>query len=115
MKRAFSGSVLVVEDSPMRIEWFRERVPHAMIASTPFQAVNALTDEPDTVFLDFDLGAANSLGVAQLLADAPPKLCVIHSANEEGAAELKSLLPTALVLPFASFTIEGDEIFWKTF
>lgn len=115
MKRAFSGSVLVVEDSPTRIEWFRERVPHAMIASTPSQAVNALTSETDTVFLDFDLGAANSLGVAQLLADAPPKLCVIHSANEKGAAELKSLLPAALVLPFASFTIEGDEIFWKMF
>jgi hypothetical protein len=40
---------------------------------------------------------------------------VIHSANENGAAELKSLLPAALVLPFASFTIEGDEIFWKKF
>jgi DNA-binding LytR/AlgR family response regulator len=115
MKRAFSGSVLVVEDSPTRIDWFRERVPHAVIASTPLQAVEALTYEPETVFLDFDLGAANSLGVAQLLADAPPKLCVIHSANEKGAAALKSLLPAALVLPFASFTIEGDEIFWKTF
>jgi CheY-like chemotaxis protein len=107
MKRAISGSVLVVEDSPTRIDWFRERLPHATIATTPLEAVEALRYVPDVVFLDFDLGAGNSLGVASLLADAPPNLCVIHSANEEGAAELKSLLPAALVLPFASFTIEG--------
>jgi hypothetical protein len=36
-----------------------------------------------------------------------------RSANDD-AAEFKSLLPAALVLPLASFTIEGDEIFWKT-
>jgi len=105
----------VVEDSPARIEWFREHVPQAMIATNPVDAVNALAHKPDVVFLDFDLGAANSLGVAQLLADIGPSLCVIHSANKKGAAELKSLLPAALVLPFASFTIEGDEIFWKKF
>jgi hypothetical protein len=86
-----------------------------MIATNPVDGVNALTCEPDTVFLDFDLGTTNSLGVAQLLVDAPPKLCVIHSANENGAAELKSLLPAALVLPFALFAIEGNEIFWKKF
>ncbi len=101
-----------MEDSPARIEWFREHVPHAIIATNPVDAVSALAHAPNTVFLDFDLGAANSLGVAQLLADAPPKLCVIHSANEKGAAALKSLLPSALVLTFASFSIEASEIIW---
>jgi hypothetical protein len=48
------------------------------------------------------------------MADAPPKLCVIHSANDNGAAALKSPLPAALLRPLASFTIEGDEIFWNT-
>jgi hypothetical protein len=42
-----------------------------------------------------------------LVADKPPKLCVIHSANDKRGAELRSLLPAALVLPFASFAIEG--------
>ncbi len=113
MRRALLGPVLVVEDSPVRIEWFREHVPHAMIATNPVEAVKGLAYGPPTVFLDFDLGAVNSLGVAQLLADAPPKLCVIHSANEKGAAALKSLLPSALVLPFASFSIEKSEITWS--
>jgi len=107
----FFGSVLVVEDSPVRIEWFREHVPHALFVSTPAEAIAAITaGHPDTVFLDFDLGTVTSLGDALLLADAPPKLCVIHSANEKGAAELKSLLPAALVLPFASFTIEHGAV-----
>ena len=47
------------------------------------------------------------------VTDTLPKLCVIHSANEKGAAELKSLLPAALVLPFASFSIEKSEITWR--
>jgi hypothetical protein len=89
----------VVEDSPARIDWFRQRLPHAMIATNPVDAVNALTCEPDTVFLDFDLGTANSLGVAQLLADAPPKLCVIHSANENGAAELPVVFRGGIRMP----------------
>lgn len=114
MRRTFSGSVLVVEDSPARLEWFRARLPQARIATNPVEAVNALTYQPDVVFLDFDLGLANSLGVAHLLADTPPSLCIIHSANEQGAAKLKDILPAALVLPFASFSIEGDEILWKT-
>jgi CheY-like chemotaxis protein len=68
----FFGSVLVVEDSPTRIEWFRAHVPHAVFASTPAAAIAAITtSNPDTVFLDFDLGAVTSLGVALLLADAP--------------------------------------------
>jgi hypothetical protein len=33
---------------------------------------------------------------------------------EEAAAERKSPLPATLVLPFASFNIEGNEIRWKT-
>jgi hypothetical protein len=48
------------------------------------------------------------------VADAPPKLCVIHSAKDNGGVELKSQLPTALVRSFASFMIEVYEIFWKT-
>lgn len=100
----------MVEDSETRIEWFRRHVPQAHIVTNPTNAVAAVSRKPDVVFLDFDLGRANSLGVAHLLADDPPALCVIHSANEKGAAMLKSILPAALVMPFASFIIEGQEI-----
>lgn len=113
MRRQFNGAILVVEDSPVRIEWFRQRLPNACIVTDPVSAVSALATRPDVVFLDFDLGAATSLGVAYLLADDPPPLCVIHSANEEGAALLKGILPDALVLPFASFSIETNEIVWR--
>jgi DNA-binding LytR/AlgR family response regulator len=104
-------STLLVEDSPSRIEWFRERLPNLAIATEPGAAVRLITAmEFRTVFLDFDLGSANSLGVAHLLADAPPDLCVIHSANERGAKLLKEVLPDALVLPFASFEIENGSL-----
>jgi DNA-binding LytR/AlgR family response regulator len=106
------GTVLVVEDSETRISWFKERLPSALIASKPVDAVRALASgTPDTVFLDFDLGPGiNSLGVASMLADAPPRLCIIHSANEDGARELAKLLPGALILPYASFEIAGNAI-----
>jgi DNA-binding LytR/AlgR family response regulator len=113
MRQRIIGSVLIVEDSPVRIDWFRERLPHAEIVTNPVTAVAALSRRPESVFLDFDLGAANSLGVAQMLADDPPLLCVIHSANEQGAGLLKAILPGALVLPFASFSMEANEIVWK--
>lgn len=105
-------TVLVVEDSETRIGWFKDRLPSALIASNPVDAVRALTSgTPDTVFLDFDLGPGlNSLGVASMLADAPARLCIIHSANEDGARELAKLLPGALILPYASFEIAGNSI-----
>lgn len=119
MKERLTGSILVVEDSETRIVWFRENLPHARVVLNPADAIAAIRqDRPETVFLDFDLGLDNSLGVAQLLAEEPPTLCVIHSANEAGAALLSSILPAAIVLPYASFKIRRDatdvpEIVWS--
>ncbi|MGH9452356.1 MAG: hypothetical protein ACRD2O_00120 [Terriglobia bacterium] len=110
MNPAISGSVLVVEDSTVRIEWFRKHLPNARYAKTPIEAMQALSWTPDVVFLDFDLGRANSIGIAAFLADNPPALCIIHSANEKGVAVLKGMLPGAWIIPFATFSIERNEI-----
>ncbi len=109
---SITGRVLVIEDAEARIVWFRERLPSATIVSTAVDAVRAAADGPwDVVFLDFDLGPGiNSLGAATVLSDAPPRVCVIHSANETGAAEIAKLFPSAWILPFASFDIRDNAI-----
>lgn len=109
--------VLVVEDSPARTAWFRERMPRAVFVSTVEDALEILeTSTFRAVFLDHDLNFRDAafpeqIGSGQRIANyLAGKGCeaviVIHSVNELGARRMKALLHHAHVAPFGTFEIE---------
>jgi Cyclic-phosphate processing Receiver domain len=111
------GPVFILEDDLQRLAWFRQRIPHAVVAKTSDHALEILKNHRfDTVFLDHDLSEidaynpnrlhGNGKEVARFLAWSKfPGRVIIHSVNELGAAVMKSYLKTATVLPFGSFEI----------
>jgi CheY-like chemotaxis protein len=113
-----TAKVLVLEDSPERIKWFRQRISLAVFASNAEQAL-ALLDEQtfDMCFLDHDLNFSDvafpdarpgsGQRVAYRLAQTRfSGIVVIHSVNETGARAMKNLLGRAYVLPFGTFELE---------
>jgi CheY-like chemotaxis protein len=100
--------VLVVENSPERIAWFRQRFSKASLtvatrAAAAQQALSKTTFHE--VWLDFDLdGMGNGADVAFVIARLPkrrrPARVVVHSANLAGA------LSSSLTLKAAKFTVE---------
>jgi hypothetical protein len=118
-----AARVLVLDDDPKRLEWFRGSVG-AATGHTPTccTTVDGLiheleSGEFDVVFLDHDLcwlDAAyserkhgNGKEAARYLAWMGFKgMVVIHSVNEDGAQAMKSYLPQARVAPFGTFELE---------
>ncbi len=93
------GSVLVVEDSPKRIQAMREAgiIPaDAHCAPTADQAIAAVRRKPwSGVYLDYDLvGDGNGGDVARAIAQADwrPDLVHIHSTNTSGGLEMRDIL-----------------------
>ena len=106
--------VLVVEDNEFRCNWFLERIPGCMIATSPADALSILNtfeveDLPakfDIVFLDHDCAATNFVDptdpdflrksfwtVAQYLRDIDfGGTVIIHSGNPVGANRMRALL-----------------------
>jgi CheY-like chemotaxis protein len=117
-------SVLVVEDNPIRHDWFRMKLPYCEISETTKDAIAALTyfDKFDVIFLDHDTvhrfvdpSEPDFLDltfwkVAQYLHRTEYKAqIIIHSGNPVGAGRMAALLgPEAKVtiLPYGTFDIE---------
>jgi CheY-like chemotaxis protein len=109
--------VLVLEDAPERIVWFKERVPDAVYVATAHDAIQALTQHNfRVVFLDHDLhwmhAADNAIvkGTGKEVAMHLKKMSfkgivVIHSKNEDGARVMLKILPRAKVARFGEFEI----------
>ncbi len=114
--------VLVLEDAPERIVWFRERVPDAVYVATAADAIQALTQQDfRVVFLDHDLhwmhAADNAIvkGTGKEVAMHLKKtgfkgIVVIHSKNEDGARVMLKILPRAKVARFGEFEIRQGEV-----
>ena len=118
-------SVLVVEDNPIRHDWFRMKVPFCVISETVKDAISVLTyfDKFDVIFLDHDTVHhfvdpsdpkfldLTFWKVAQYLKRTEYKAhIIIHSGNPVGAGRMAALLgPEAKVtlLPFGSFNIKA--------
>jgi hypothetical protein len=112
-----SATVFILEDSETRLHWFLQRLTGARHCSNVEDALElvALLDRESVAFLDHDLNWRDAAGhkpgsgvrVASFLArNGFRGLAIIHSVNEEGAAEMKRWLPTAEVYPFGTFEIE---------
>ena len=113
--------VLVLEDAPERIVWFKERVPDAVYVATAEDAIKVLTQQNfRVVFLDHDLhwmhAAVNAIvkstgkEVALYLRKTDFKgIVVIHSKNEDGARAMLKILPGAKVARFGEFEITAAQ------
>ena len=109
--------VLVVEDSPARTCWSRERMPQAVFVSNVEDALQVLDKTVfRVVFLDHDLNFRDAafpeqVGSGQRIARRLAQIgfdsvVVIHSVNEVGTNRMKALLRQAHVAPFGTFEIE---------
>jgi transketolase len=109
-------AVLVLEDTPERIAWFKERIPHAVYCMTADEAMEALSSQEfRVVFLDHDLHwmhADNAIfkGTGKEVATHLAKMkfegiVVIHSKNDTGVKSMLAILPSARVARFGEFDI----------
>ena len=109
--------VLVLEDTPERITWFKERLPQAVYVTTADAAIAALkTHEFRAVFLDHDLHwlhADNTIvkGTGKEVAlhlkkMGFPGVIVIHSKHDEAADVMQKILPHAKRARFDEFEIK---------
>jgi len=118
-------NVLVLEDNEERVKQFKLRFPTANTVYTDVadEAIKQLENyEWDVLFLDHDLGGLvhvsssddnTGAGVARWLdkhTDRIPNLVIIHSLNPPGQSYIKSLLPGALILPFAWNSLTEDQL-----
>src|SRR5438105_2506521 len=114
-----NATVFVLEDSATRLEWFDERLGRVNVrySSTVEDALEKLIDlDRDAfLFLDHDLNWMDAGGrkpgsgvrVSHFVSkNGFTGRIVIHSVNEQGAAEMKKWLPKAAVHPFGSFDVE---------
>jgi CheY-like chemotaxis protein len=114
MKKTFTirchDRVLVVEDNPERILWFREKLPRATLVRHPLLAIDALRARPfDVVMLDADLPCPQNLtgvDVAKCLVRSRFRgRVLIHSYNQRAVREMKRLLKDAMAYEFGDFEI----------
>lgn len=117
-----NSNVLVVDDNPVRLAWFRARLANVKLVETTTDAIEALKTETFGIaFLDHDLGpedyelyvkgqtrrVGNGQEIARWMLDNNriPDVVVIHSWNPDGANAMKDILPKAHVIPFGDFKI----------
>ena len=102
-------NILILENSPKRIAWFREHFAGEtlMITSSPDVAIELLTlTEFDRIYLDHDLldwhltcdatcDKTTGLAVAKFLAESkasPESIITIHSLHRAGAERMRQAL-----------------------
>lgn len=117
--------ILVLEDDTERVKQFKQRMlPNWFVdyVATASEAISLLSkQEYDWIFLDHDLGgmayvnsakADTGAEVARWLAANKTKATVIiHSFNEDGAAYMGKLLPSAKWMP--GIWTAGNEEFYE--
>jgi len=111
------SQVLVLEDSPMRIAWFKKRLPHVTIVSSikEFKAYFDLSPCCDYIFFDHDLGKGNGTGYDAVVfmkerfgGGNGSKAGLIHSWNQAGAKRMQEIL-NIVHIPFGDFEIEVEK------
>ncbi len=110
-------TTLVVDDSPERLEFFRERLSGCAVATSYDEALAALDRRRFvTVFLDFDLlgsrsGADIAYWMARQLCARRPRV-VVQSTNARGALSIEVTLRNAgfevEAQPFPPAVLVGD-------
>lgn len=109
--------VLVLEDTPERIAWFKERLPNAVYVTTAENAIDRIRRHTfNVVFLDHDLHwmhADNTIvkgtgkEVALYLKKVNfPGIIVIHSKHDEAVDVMHKILPHAKRARFETFELE---------
>jgi CheY-like chemotaxis protein len=102
--------VLVVEDNPERIVWFREKLLRATLVRHPLLAIDALRARPfDVVFIDADLPCPQNftgVDVAKFLVRSRFRgRVLLHSYNQRAVREMKRIVRDAVAWEFGDFEI----------
>ena len=91
--------ILVLEDSPWRVEVFKEYWPECVVVDTYKAAVKEMKSQVfDMIWLDHDIiGNKNGCDVAYWIAHAlpkskRPKQIYVHSWSRNGAAAIRQTL-----------------------
>ncbi len=105
--------VLLLEDSEMRIEWFKARIPTLKVVSTveDFKAYFATKPQVDFIFYDHDLGEGNGTGMEAVewiveKFGGASRWAVIHSWNTPAAHRMQKLLVNTPHIRFGDFDVE---------
>lgn len=111
--------VLVLEDSPERVEWLQNNANNVdfYFCKDVSVAKGLLKLQKfDAMYLDHDLGGDKPTGYdfAKILAKEilegritnKPNIC-IHTSNPIGAENMKSVLPQAVIRPFYELIKKG--------
>jgi hypothetical protein len=105
--------VLLLEDSEMRIAWFKKRIPELKVVSSvsDFKAYFDTHPQVDYIFFDHDLGEGNGTGAeaAEYVATrfgGFSKWGLIHSWNTPGAKRMQEFLKSTPHIPFGDFEVE---------
>ena len=113
--------ILILEDNEERCMHFRKNLINHEVNITEFskEAISLLEKKDyDILFLDHDLGGMQMVTsgegtgyeVAEWLSknqNRKPKRIYIHSLNEPGRKNMKSVLPESIEAPFAWLNIVG--------
>ena len=93
---------LVLDDDPLRLAHFRERLPGCVTVSTYADAIAALRGRRfSEVYLDHDIASVRTGAdvaawmATHLPARKRPRLVVVHSVNKRGALDMRTTLEAA--------------------
>ena len=105
--------VLLLEDSEMRIAWFKKKINTLKVVTSVDQFKAYFETHPmvDFVFYDHDLGEGNGTGLeaAQFMKEkfgGTSRWALIHSWNTVAARRMMEYLPNTPHIPFGEFDIE---------
>jgi hypothetical protein len=108
------AKVLLLEDSEMRIEWFKKRIPNLIVLKSVKEFTDYFENKGgcDFIFFDHDLGEGGiGLDAIKFLKErfgSVSRWGVIHSWNRAGARAMQDLYPMVACIPFGEFEIEFE-------
>lgn len=108
------STVVLLEDSPMRIAWFQDRVQKLAVCRTVQEFKDYFIQRKgpcDFLFWDHDLGTEETgLDAAkwflEYFGSANGNYSIIHSWNRSGARKMQDILQGSPCIPFGGFEIE---------
>jgi hypothetical protein len=105
----------LLEDSPMRIEWFKKKLPNLKVTTSVKEFKDYIDTKPriDFIFFDHDLGdGGTGYEAAEFLTErfgrGINRWGLIHSWNTNGAKRMQELLPSVPHVVFGDFDIEVE-------
>jgi len=106
--------VLLLEDSELRIEWFRKRIPNLKVVKTVQELRDYFDTHPtvDFLLLDHDLGEKeNGVDAAKFIVERFGGISnwgLIHSWNRSGAQAMQAAGFRVQHIPFGEFELEVE-------